>query len=309
MTNIAIHIGFPKTGTTTQQMHLFGKHSQIDYLGKPYADDSLKREILRLVMEESTTYDSTALKEYLARQKEKGNHKEKRVTVLSDELLVSASKVRDKGGVAHRLKDIFPGAKILVTVRNQLSILKSAYINGGRLIKYLPQKIDGLAISMPEWLEISWETRDRNYIGNVRYIDTIDYYARLFGKENVLVLLFEDFIKDKETFAQQVSGFLNIDAAESLRHLGEKHENETLKRSQLELELFLTKLGIYGRRRFITGAIRRLHKLKYLFRKDGKARITIPPEWEKRLKDLYIEGNRKLVEHYQLPLEKYNYPL
>jgi len=34
-----IHIGAPRTATTTLQQALFSKHSQISYIGKPYRKD------------------------------------------------------------------------------------------------------------------------------------------------------------------------------------------------------------------------------------------------------------------------------
>jgi len=58
MSNTFIHIGFPKTATTTLQNHLFSKHPGIHYLGKPYRDDDLTGMIRSLVMQESTVYNA-----------------------------------------------------------------------------------------------------------------------------------------------------------------------------------------------------------------------------------------------------------
>ncbi len=306
---IAIHIGFPKTGTTTQQKHLFANHSQVSYLGKPYENEALKNEILKLVMEESLTYDPTVLKEYLARQAAKINNRGKKLVVLSDELLVSASKVRDKGVVANRVKEVFNPVKILVTVRNQLEMLKSAYVNSGRLLKNVPPKYKGRAITFEDWLEMSWENPDRSYIGNIRYIDTIDYYAGLLGKEKVCVLLFEEFIFHKEQYTRKLSEFLTIDADESVRLLEGRHENPGLMQSQLDLELSSSKLGTRGRLPLIPGILRYWYRFKNLFQGDEKARVDMPASWEDRLKKFYNEGNRKLMKSYALPLEEYGYPM
>ncbi|UCH95033.1 MAG: sulfotransferase [Candidatus Aminicenantes bacterium] len=306
---IAVHIGFPKTGTTTQQKHLFAKHSQVSYLGKPYENEVLKKEILKLVMEESLTYDPTILKEYLVQQAAKENNQGKKLMVLSDELLVSASKVRDKGVVANRIKEVFAPAKILVTIRNQLEMLKSAYVNSGRLLKHVPPKYKKLAITFEDWLEMTWENPDRSYIGNISYANTIDYYVKLFGKENVCVLLFEEFVSNKEEYTRKLSEFLNIDADESGRLLEGQHENPGLLQSQLDLELSLSKWGIPGRLPLIPGILGRWYRLKGLFNRDEKARVHLPKSWQERLKKFYSEGNRKLINHYHLPMEKYGYLL
>ena len=94
--NTVIHIGFPKTGTTTQQNHLFAKHSQIAYLGKPYKDARLQTGLHHLIMQESTIYQSSSLKEYMKSLEidEPG----KKLVLVSDEIMVSVSKVRTSLG-------------------------------------------------------------------------------------------------------------------------------------------------------------------------------------------------------------------
>jgi hypothetical protein len=305
----AVHIGFPKTGTTTQQKHLFARHSQVGYLGKPYETETLKTEILKLVMEESLTYDPAVLKKYVAEQVKKEMNKGKRVVVLSDELLVSASKVRDKGVVAARIKEVFAPHKILVTIRDQVEMLKSAYVNSGRLLKHVPAQYQGRAITFAQWLEMCWENPARSYIGNIRYADTIDYYAGAFGKENICVLLFEEFISHKDEYTRKLAEFLTIDVGEALRLLGGQHENPRLLQSQLDLELSCSRWGIPGKVPVLPGLLGRWFRLKSRFRGDEKARVEMPPGWVARLQPFYAEGNRRLSEHYRLPLEKYGYLL
>jgi hypothetical protein len=306
---VAVHIGFPKTGTTTQQKHLFARHSQVAYLGKPYADDVLKDEILKLVTEETLTYDPAVLKTYVARFVRKERNSGKQVVLLSDELLVSASKVRDKGVVAERIKAVFAPHKILVTLRDQVEMLKSAYVNSGRLLRHVPAKLKGRAITFGEWLEMCWENRARSYIGNIRYADTVDYYVKCFGKGNVEILLFEEFCTHKEEYTRKLADFLTIDAKEALKLLGGQHENPRLLQSQLDLELTHSRWGTPGRVPLLPGLLERWFRLKRQFKGDEKARVEMPPGWRERLLPFYREGNRKLADHYHLPLEKYGYLL
>ncbi len=306
---VAVHIGFPKTGTTTHQKHLFAKHSQVSYLGKPYESDAIKGEILRLVMEESLTFDSTALGKYLVRPGTDQRDPGKKLAVLSEELLVSASKVRDKGVVAERIKKVFAPVKILVTIRNQLEMLKSAYINGGRLLKNVPARYKGLTIKFEEWLEMVFENPDRSYAGNIKYFNTINYYTRVWGKENICVLLFEEFIHNKEEYTRQLSGFLGIDAGESLRLLADRHENPRVLQSQVDLELTRSKFGPTGKKSYISTALKQWYDFRNLFKKNQGARVDLPAPWQERLRDFYGESNRELVKNFNLPLEKYGYPI
>ena len=306
---VVVHIGFPKTGTTTHQKHLFAKHSQVSYLGKPYESDILKGEVLRLVMEESLTYDPSALKKYLLQFNPGAGNSGKKLAVLSEELLVSASKVRDKGVVAERIKKVFAPGKILVTIRNQVDALKSAYINGGRLLKNVPSKYKGLAIKFHEWLEMVFENPDRSYVGNIRYLNTINYYVRLWGKENICILLFEEFIHNKEEYIRQLSEFLGIDARESRKLLADQHENPRVLQSQVDLELTRSKLGPKGNSPFISTALKGWYNFKNLLKKNQSARVDLPAPWQERMIDFYGESNRELMKNFNLPIDKYGYPI
>ena len=232
--NTVIHIGFPKTGTTTQQNHLFGKHSQIAYLGKPYKDHRLQTELHHLIMQESIVYQSSLLKEYM---KSLVIHElGKKVILVSDEIMVSVSKVRDKGMVAQRIKEVFSPCKILITLRNQLDLLMSTYISGSRLLTTVPGKYRGRFVEFEDWLEFSYENLERSHIGNFIFFNTIHYYSQLFGKDNIRVLLFEEFIHNKQEYIKKVSEFLAIDWQESLELIEAAHDNVRIDQSQLDFE-------------------------------------------------------------------------
>lgn len=299
-----VHIGFPKTGTTTHQNHLFAKHPEVFFLGKPYGDDTFKTLMHRLIKEESTTYDPEPLKSYIRDITENGPAE--KALVVSDEIMVSVSKVRDKGVVAGRLLEIFPGAKIIVTIRNQLDILKSTYVTGCRLLTQVPGKYKGRFVPFSDWLEFSFEYHDRTHVGNFVYLNTIDYYSRLFGRENVKVLLFEDFIHNKDAYVEELAQFMGIDAEASQRLLEGAHDNERMEQSRLDFEQFL------GSRVPIKGS-RTVYRVSRAFRslsgKKQKARVEIPQPWLDRINAYYAAKNRDLAEQYNLPLKQYGYPV
>jgi len=306
MSNTAIHIGFPKTGTTTLQKHLFAKHPGILYLGKPYGDTDLKAMINRLVMQESTVYHSDSLKEYIKKHLANEPGQEKKVFLISDETYVSAAKVRDKGVVAHRLKELFAEAKILVTIRNQMDAVKSGYIGGGRILGNVPKKYKNKIISFKEWLEISGKMYHGDFVRNVVYFDTIDYYARLFGKENICVLLFEDLVKNPHEFTRKLSLFLDIDFETSWDLIQNAHENKRISQADFQIETLRSKLGFIGN---VTLIVKLMNGLGEIWGTSKRSDVDIPGEWYQPLWNLYKEGNRKLVENYRLPLENYGYPL
>jgi hypothetical protein len=305
--NLSLHIGYPKTGTTTLQRHLFAKHSQITYLGKPYRSEFLKEEMLALIMRESVRYNPQKLKKFVddLRQKENNNSS----IVLSDEICVSATKARDKGLVARRLKEVFAPCKIVITIRNQLDILKSAYISGGRLFKDTPPQLMGCAMSFEDWLEMSYRNLNRSYIGNVDYFPVVGYYRELFGPENTIVLLFEQFRASPSEFIQELSRFLNIDFEESTRLIHDQHENPRMPQSVLDHERLRTLFYPASRISPVSKMLGVYCRLKSSLRGRGPADADYTAEWKDRLFQFYRNGNRELVRELNLPLEKYNFPL
>ncbi|MDQ1351674.1 MAG: hypothetical protein QG657_1979 [Acidobacteriota bacterium] len=306
---IVLHVGFSKTGTTTLQQHLFSRHSQVHYLGKPYADDALKTLVHRLIMQESLVYDPTPLKNYLDKEIQKNINPVKKVILLSEEMLLSYSKARDKGLVAQRLKEAFPSAKVLLTIRDQFELLKAAYLSRGRQLSYVPPKYSGLHVTFREWLALAFENIERSYLGHADYFKTIDYYARLFGKNRVCVLLLEELIHTPAEYAEKLSNFLGIAADETRELLAEKHANRGISRFQLEFEALRSRWYPFSRSYLISKLLKIYLNLTKNARRKQDAEVKIPQEWVDRIGELYRTGNRLLIDEYGLPLEKYNYPI
>ncbi len=112
-----------------------------------------------------------------------------------------------KQEVADRLYATFPEARILVIIREQKSILLSAY---GQCIKF------GMTPTIEEFFgTIPTDEKQADYsnpifkLDFVKYDSLIEYYQNLFGKENVLILPFELLKKNQHHFAQTILDFSN----------------------------------------------------------------------------------------------------
>ena len=306
----AIHVGFSKTGTTTLQRHLFAGHSQIEYVGKPYAEEPFKQALHHFMMADSTLYQPKKLDLFQRIQKRMKNaDSSKKVFLLSEEMMVSYTKVRDKGVVAQRIKEYLQPQKIIITIRNQEDLLKSAYLSRGRLLLNVPQKYTQLAVSFSEWLELSYTNFQRSYLEHANFVSTIDFYSRLFGKENVCVVVLEELINDTETHINKLSQFLGIDAKEALACVGTAHEHKEITQTILDLERLKTKFFPFHRSGLAGGILKIAGFFKKRKYKDAAAEIHLPEGWEQRLNELYAAGNQRLVDEYHLPLQKYGYPL
>jgi hypothetical protein len=233
----------------------------------------------------------------------------KKVMVLSDEMFVSYSKVRDKGMVARRIEEAFAPDRVIFTIRNQLELLKSAYLSRGRMLLNVPRRFTGLAVSFEQWLELSFENIERSYIGHARFIYTIDYYARLFGKENIAVFPLEELIQDKETHLRRLSQFLGIDAAESIACVKDAHEHKDISQAALDAELLRTRYFPVHKFPPVSQLLKLTGFIKKKRLKGAVANVAIPPHWQEKLETLYRKGNRRLADEFRLPLETYRYPM
>ena len=304
---IIIHPGYGKTATTSFQNHLFGKHSQIISLGRPWTDNSFSF-VKELKKHQGLYFNNesivSSLNNLLSVEK-----KNKTVAVLSDETIHSNAAM--VGLYAERIKNLFPDGEILLTIRNQLQIIESFYTDSGKVLKNLPKPFDRRYVALMPWLEWSWENWENSFLGLIDYHKHIEMYQTIFGIEKVHVLLYEDFLNTPDEFIKKLSAILDIDYDEAMNCLSNERSNppDSRRRSNyLKLrEYFFPSLD----RNKIPFA-NNLMKLIDQYIESGSIPVKkqkIPDEWVDRLSNTYRYGNNILVDKYSLPLKKHNYPL
>jgi hypothetical protein len=214
--SVFLHVGFAHSGTTFLQENIFPKLQDSYYCGAPYGDlggifSTLKYiEDFQLADAEFGTLEnqvSTQIFEPAAG----------RNIIISDETfsdwteLFFAPAHVPRDVVANRLHALFPNARILFTLREQVGYLTSCYLN----LKRNFLKFDGLsAPGFHQWFE-GLQTQMRClYLQNLNYSGLIAIYAGLFGRENVFVLPLELLIVgEKEEYKRLLSKFLAEDIA------------------------------------------------------------------------------------------------
>ncbi len=128
------------------------------------------------------------------------------VPVLSNERLSGHphSGGYDSALIAQRLKDVFADGRVLMVIREQRASILSAYKQyvkkGGvnSLKRYLTPKTDG---HVPQF-----------NAHHFAYDALIERYFDLFGRENVQVLSYEQFVKDPGGFLHAVTEFSGVAA-------------------------------------------------------------------------------------------------
>jgi hypothetical protein len=312
---LVLHIGMPKTGTTTLQKLLFENHSGIYFLGKKYqlpygrnCRSELVYQLLNpLLWEHSQVPDLEVAKRFFEELERNGDSE--KVIVGSWESLCSSA-ISFHIESLRRIIAIFGACKIMICLRSPNQLIASRYLQSLRGRQSLKnRRIMGRNwyLDIDQWME-KWHAsgsfqRFLSYGQRIR--DSID----LLGKENVAVYLFEDLCQDQNHFTQSVCKFLGVDEQEGVRWMNEGHLHTRLTQGQVD---FLKRIQSSFWTRWWANR-QSPEKQREMIEQHGSegvpAKAELPKHWLPKIADATRDGNRWLVDNLQLPLEKYNYPL
>ena len=307
-----IHIGYPKNASTTLQTDVFPNIKNALYLGRHYDSNyAFKSEKVTKAFYDLTMYDSvdcnldeisSVIHEYVNEHIGENNK-----LIISSEAF--ANNMVDRGLLAERLKLIFPEAKILVLIREQMSALRSMYsflvMRQGKNINIAYGRPS--VHSFEKWIVEQELFFGKSFITTLKYYDYISVYAKLFGKNNITVLLFEELVHSPQVFYEKLGAFFDEDLDDCFNCIDVPLRNKGLSIRALSyyrlrglclnislskyLPTFVTKLG-----------------LDFLNRGDSaSSKEYLPEDIESRLVSLYKKGNNILQEEYSVDVKKYQY--
>jgi hypothetical protein len=299
MNRVTVHIGLPKTATTTLQQRVFAAHPGILYLG-PRADHrELDQVMSALCSADSLKYDATGSLEIVDRLLSSPQGGEKPFVVSYEAVTAQG---RDRLIKAERLKALLPDARIVLTVRRPEDMLVSVYFQwlkgfGGKRLE---------ASSLDTWLDQDWRDPCRGNFLRLQYGKILDLYRALFGDENVLLLFFEDLIDDRTKFARQLSEFIGVDSGTTDHLLSQDKSNPrmtSLRYSEVRLySSFPLLQPLQSLKRFLPDSLR-------TFVKSGMGSEAIQkllPEWRQRIRD-YAKAENQALEREFSEISKYDY--
>ena len=290
---LVLHPGFAKTATTSLQRQVFFQHSGLAYLGLPAVDKETEWAIRQICQTDTVYYDQEKVRSILQIFMESASPN--KTIVLSDENL-TLYESKDKGMVGERLYNLFPGARILFTLRRQEDLLCAWYLQ--KSFKYIKH---GHYIDFDTWMNMKLKEPHKSIFDDLNFFKTIDYYANLFGRGNICISLFEELMGNPEDFSKMIAAFMNIDHEEFFRLLSEKVENPTISRNLLAF-------GRYWAPRMPQFLARQI--AKHLRDRGGvPARVDIGDETRRLVRQLCAEGNKRLETTYGVDLAAYGYTL
>lgn len=192
-----LHIGYPKTASTWFQEVFYPKLSNVRYIHRHVVQNQLLKP-------GAFEWDLNTCKANLITNTDR--------LAICEELLLGRLRA---GGVKHfltkevanRLHKVFPDGKVVFFLRNQPNALASSYYQyikaGGNysISKFLfPEKISAGDYNPLVLLSYDY----------FNYIPVLEYYESLFGKENIHIYLYEDFIASPKEFLAKYCADLNL---------------------------------------------------------------------------------------------------
>ncbi len=319
MKKLVLHVGYPKTGTTSIQDGLFfSLNDNINYLGITKATLSdyhnLFRRILRPWITSRGEEGREELKLLLADRLIDG------MNLLSEESFINSrsnpGRIFDPVEIKQLLAPLSDSIDVVIVIRNQIDLIHSLYAHGGIIDKY------GNAQNAKTYINICLTNKENRLF--FCFTDVIKKYKSVFGEHKVHILLFEDFLSDKDSYFNgwaKILGIPNKILAENMRdvHLNKKKQTfdgsyiTDIKSEPNKLKRFIKNLSLAH------SIFSRLSKYKIIqnistaLNQPVEKKLVVPAftdEEKFQIKQEFIQDNLELLNIINSDKEKlkaYNY--
>ncbi|NES21060.1 MAG: hypothetical protein F6K41_19545 [Symploca sp. SIO3E6] len=305
---LLIHVGYVKTGSTWLQ-EVFFNNEKAGFLA-PSERESLGGSmdvVEKFIIPNSLNFSAKlAYKVFEPMLQEAAKYN--LVPVISNEGLSGNQLGGDYQGkeYADRIHAAFPEAKIFIVIREQKAILMSAYRHhiGGGGTKTIEEFI-GTGDHITGY-------RPTCRLDHFEYDLLIEYYQKLFGSDNVLVLPIELLKKDQQSFGQKLLNFAesdgSVDYSVEAKNVGFKGGSLAFQR---KLNFWVNPPSIIYRKRSLSWNI--AYKLSLLVGKGLPNAINenIENSYKqfiiKRVGNLFSESNQRTNRLIDINLTDFGY--
>jgi len=304
----AIHIGWPKTATTSLQMNFLARHPEIFLFGL-HGHTSIMMKVMNMIINQDTIDYSQAVVSRLVDQILEAHAFEEQRLVVSNEFFTVTHAphflMTDRTIIAQRLRNTFGSVKIFMTVRCQKSMLESMYSQWMKWFGTGHMRSQ----SYENWVCGELEKTQTSYISMIKYFDVYQLYCDIFGSCNVKVFVYEDILHDSNLFVKKLCRFLNVSESKGPTLFNQMRRNPRLTR----LQYYLTVLfGMYPALQGIYNQISASlpEKTKAIVKQLLPERplcTSLSDEVSNKLFHYFAEGNARLAFATGLDLKKYGY--
>ncbi len=274
------HIGYPKSGSTWLQHHVFPVHPKLHHLGRSNGNEIIDDDVRVQLWSNACfatafMYDAAQGRKVFSAHFDEAIRSGKQACGISQEtftamIIGGTDMVRRAERLCHAMGS---DTRIIIVVRNPLTWIRSLYT--GQL------REAGMVLTFEEFLSYFYYDQDISPFGSLFYDRVYELYADLFGRDNVHVLPFEWIKEDCRHFADAVCEAMGVGPVEDL-------DIQPLNESPSPIQLSAL-LDFNRRTRFFMGGHRYerpwAHTVEPLYRRLG---IEPPPRVkEARNKSLF----------------------
>jgi hypothetical protein len=225
MKKLLIHVGYPKSASTSLQNGLFlnlHKAGAVNFLGRAFESDfygekqnKAQYKIWFDHVVSSGSYSANSME----------GLSERLTNVLSEGLFMMNERRYDHIAGPEILKKYFAEhvgeIHALLVVRRQQDLIPSYYVQNYR--RFQRAFSDFLAHHKNE--DWAGETKIFNFHAVAKA------YAEALGKDRVHIVLFEDFVGNRDFFSEQLGAAMSVDPSVVRAHLGDAHLNKAPKKA------------------------------------------------------------------------------
>ncbi|MEB3764879.1 MAG: sulfotransferase domain-containing protein [Desulfurococcales archaeon] len=212
--------------------------------------------------------------------------------------------------IPERIHSMFPDMKLIFILRNPVDRAYSHYWHAVTkwVVEYLPfeqaLELEKERISIDTWHKIHYSYLDRG-----KYIEQLERFEKYFSKDQMLVIILEELVRDPETNLRRVLEFLEVESGQNILEYYKKSGalKAPVNKGKSPRSYFLNKVGIkiaqlVGINKPPGSAIRYL--LKRINMKEGYPEMK--PTTRARLLKYYSEYNKRLAKHLGKDLIEWN---
>jgi len=242
-------VGHPRSGTTSLKAELNQHYDIFLYYAK-----SWKKNLGPFGFESSFKDDEEFLEEFR-------DVKEKRIGQKSGDYLSCPWS-------AEKIKKFSPDAKIIMILRNPIDFMYS--LHASMLYRDTLEDIEDFeeALKMEEVRKKENSVTPLKYHPWLLYRETVRYpqqvkkYFEHFGEENVKVIIFDEYIKNKSVVLRDILKFLDVDENFEIKHVN-TNAGRKYRSRKIHSVMMQNKFGIRGVLRNIPGIAKIYRKINH----------------------------------------------
>lgn len=322
---VLLHVGYPKTATTTLQRHVFPQLNGFNYIGKSY-DSGMKClfdiSLLAKLGLDPNGIDKEEAKCFIEKLQ---NHTDERPLLISEERIIGSIitprffskkeyRTSSPHSAARDLYELFDPSlfqvKILITLRRQCDALASKYAQSfQKSYSKIPQ-LSTFDSFIGDILENSGNPVREGY----DFLKACTAYEKYFGKDNICILPYEFFKEDADSFIRSLFLCAQITPPDQQFDLLTKENSRSTekgkrytKRSLYNVLMEIKQVYAPGVKIPAAKLIKRYVKQVKMPNQKEPGLIQLDPRQYERIWNLYAESNKKLDARYNVGLDRYEY--